>query len=142
MSPELTVLFDNYVKELRDAKKRAEAWYNNLVKAHTKDPNAPNPKRLWPMGAASHPWVIATVRKFWFLCIELNERERSLDADSRPLEEEAWGQEESASDAEYGPIPPKVFIYDLLSGTKTDDLYKFVQFLCFVPIGVQNDEDV
>jgi hypothetical protein len=141
MSPELKDLFEDYVKELRDSKKRAESWFGKLVKAHAKDPKAPDPKRLWPMGAASHPWVIATVRKYWFLCIELNARESSLAANggSRAL---AWGQRESASEVEYGPILPKVFIYDLLSGPDTEDLYKFIQFLCFVPIGVKNDEDV
>jgi hypothetical protein len=139
MSPELKDLHEQYVKELRDSKKRAETWFANLVKAHAKDPKAPDPKRLWPMGAASHPWVIATVRKFWFLCIELNARESSLTANGGSVES-AWGQEES--EVEYGPIPPKVFIYDLLSGAETEDLYKFLQFLCFVPIGVKNGEDV
>jgi hypothetical protein len=139
MSPELKDLRENYVKELRDTKRRAETWFDNLVTEHAKDPKAPDPKRLWPMGAASHPWVIATVRKFWFLCIELNARESSLTTKGGSLES-AWGQEES--EVEYGPILPKVFIYDLLSGAGTEDLYKFLQLLCFVPIGVKDGEDV
>lgn len=141
MSPELTALFEDYVVELRDSKKRAETWFRELVKAHDKNPNAPDPKRLWPMGAASHPWVIATVRKFWFLCIELDAGERRSVANDGPAEPD-WGQEESAGEVEYGPILPKVFIYDLLSGEETGDLYNFLQFLCFVPIGVKNEEDV
>jgi hypothetical protein len=141
MSPELTELHEAYVKELRDAKRRVERWFANLLKSHAKDSKAPDPKRLWPMGPASHPWIIAVVRKYWFRCIELNAKEESPQptADEGPSESR-WGQETSEQD--YGPIIPKVFVYDLLAGEKTDDLYTFLQFLCFVPIGVKDGEDI
>jgi hypothetical protein len=96
------------------------------------------PEDLWPMGPASHPWVIATYRTYFFRCAELNRRHRrgAQVARTTPREED-WGVGDGDVTADW--IEPKTFVLDLLAGGDTHDLYEFLLSLVFVPIGIKGD---
>jgi hypothetical protein len=143
MSPALNELRDAYVAELRESKAAAEAWWSELEKAHSEKPSGAPPTELWPMGPASHPWVIAIYRKYYFLALQLKRQIEQGDValvQTAP-EEADWGSEE-APDSPLTWVEPKVFVLDLLSGGDTHDLYEFLLSLIFVPIGLKADEPV
>lgn len=137
---EFDQLLSEYVAELRDSKEKAERWWWLLQERHADDPTSPRPEDLWPMGAASHPWVIATYRKYFFKCAELNNQlgDRPGDAArrARPIETD-WGVDEESRPAR---VEPKTFVLDLLAGGETHDLYEFMLAMVFVPIGMKGDE--
>lgn len=142
ISPELEKLHKSYAIDLRDSKEAAERWWAGLNDAYAAGALTINPKELWPMGPVSHPWVIATYRKYFFECVEHNELIRVRDAQSPPraARESEWGVEHEAEMAE--TVEPKTFVLDLLSGGDTDDLYQFLLSLVFIPIGLKGDEQI
>jgi len=123
MSPAFRQLRKAYADELRESKEMAERWWQDLNENSAKDPGSLKPDDLWPMGPASHPWVIATFRKFFFACVELNKRvsEQVDESNSNFRGEQDWGQEDTESSV--GTIDPKIFAYEMLSGGDTHDLY-------------------
>lgn len=134
-------LFNQYVGELRQAKKFAENWWAHLNQAvQGKEGNAPALTSLllrerWPFGPASHPRVIATYRKYFFLCKQITD---SLDAVDESAGSTTWGIDDSPAGA--ATVDPKVFVRDFLAGEETEDLYNFLMQLCFVPIGMKGDD--
>jgi hypothetical protein len=145
MRTEYKDLKNAYVAELRAVRKKSLAWWQDLNRDFDLNPGEFKLTHLWPMGPASHPWVIATVRKYYFLCDQLNKK--ILAAEKEKSDEEgtsielSWGRDERPKDIG-APIDPKVFVYDLLSGSKTQDVYEFVQSLVYVPIGILDGRDV
>jgi hypothetical protein len=141
ISPELSDLRNSYAAELRKNKQAAEEWWTRLYEAYALNPAAPSPKDLWPMGPASHPWIIATYRKYYFLCQEFNQRVEQQSVSTPPSDqsrEALWGSDEEA--AIVTTVEPKVFVLDMLSGGETNDLYEFLLSLVLVPIGLKDDE--
>ena len=144
MRNEYAALKKAYASELRESKQKAEDWWRELNAKPASEPDAPTPRDLWPMGPASHPWVIGTVRKYYFLCEELNRtilQEEEPKRTDQPTEESRWGRKRQ-NDETGAPVDPKVFVYDLLSGRSTKDLFEFLQLLVFVPIGLKNGQEV
>lgn len=143
MSPALNKLKETYVSEMRESKKAAEAWWSELNRAHTENPLGALPTDMWPMGPASHPWVIATYRKYYFLSLDLKQKAESSESMSAPEApgEADWGTEESP-ESPVTWVEPKVFVLDLLSGGDTHDLYEFLLSLVYVPIGLKGNEPV
>ena len=143
MLQEFEELFKSYAAELRQSKAFAERWWQELKQNEAERPGGMTPEELWPMGPASHPWVLATYRKYYFLCLDLDrqieERESTFPAQS--TSEHDWGSDDPAP-APAKHIAPKVFVFDLLAGGETQDLYIFLQLLTFIPIGLKDDEPV
>jgi hypothetical protein len=143
ISPELSELRKAYVAELRECKEAAELWWAELNNNYAAGNVGSRPDELWPLGPASHPWVIATYRKYFFLCAELNRKVSALTPE-RPAQaasEQDWGSDETDEPIVL-TVEPKVFVLDLLSGRDTHDLYEFLLALVFVPIGLKADEQV
>lgn len=142
MTAEFEELRVAYAAELRESKDAAEHWWNDLNERYKAEAGSEKPEDLWPMGAASHPWVIATYRKYFFLCVELNRkvRERSSPIASRneAASEQDWGTDDIEPDVD--TIEPKLFVLTQLLGGETHDLYEFLLSLVFVPIGLKADE--
>jgi len=141
MFRDLTELHQAYAAEMRTSKELAELWCKELNDRYDADPQGLPPADLWPAGPASHPWVIATYRKYFFLCAELNRRvieRQSGSAAIEPPGESAWGVNDDGEPS--GIVEPKVFVFDLLSGGETDDLYEFLSLLVFVPIGLKHEQ--
>jgi hypothetical protein len=71
------VLFESYVKRLREHKRVSEAWINALIDSEEeetgdRDQAIANVLERRPIGAVSHPFVTGTVRKYWLACVSLN----------------------------------------------------------------------
>jgi hypothetical protein len=162
-------LFDEYVEELRKAKAFAEAWWDELLAAETKkaggDAGAAEDavRRRWPVGPASHPVVIAVIRKYYLACFQLNEQGGSLATGRRGDEADAYDpgledEEEPDPDApaeadddeddddddedDYvDEVYPHLFVADWLLDDPTQDLAEFVEVLTYFPIGLDADSD-
>ena len=142
ISPELDELRKAYVAELRESKSAAERWWAELKARYDQKPEGLKPDDLWPMGPASHPWVIATYRKYYFLCLELNRRTSNgavESAGASAANELDWGGDEPEPKPA-ATVEPAVFVLDLLSGGDTQDLYEFLLCMVFVPVGLKADE--
>jgi hypothetical protein len=143
MGPKYRQLFDQYVKELRAAKTPVNAWWARLVAAElAKTPDkvaAAEALRLrWPEGPATHPRIVAIVRKYHLACDRLNqETQRNLVEDreqGRPHAPDA-ARETPDEDTDL-PINPAVFVGEMLISKETDDLAKIVDKFSYWPIGV------
>jgi hypothetical protein len=144
MRDEYRQLLNAYATEMRASKNKADEWWLDLQSKYTDESDRFGPKKLWPLRSASHPWVIATFRKYYLLCEELNqqltkEQEKTKLERDAGSEEGSWGEREPA-DADNGTIEPKVFAYELFAGGETQDLYEYLQRLAFVPIGIKDEE--
>ncbi len=123
-------LFDQYAKELTKAKLEAETWWRELVDSETRKIGNPKEattsiKRRWPLGPASHPYVVAIVRKYWLACDALNEE---IDA--------------SADDSgENEVVSPPVFLCEFLLDGKHEKLAAFIAPLNYWPIGMEDSEE-
>jgi hypothetical protein len=120
-------LFTEYVQALRQAKIEAEEWWTTLLDAETRRASTLNQavvnlKRRWPVGPASHPYVIAVLRKFFLACEALNDEL----ADAGDEDEEVY---------------PHTFVSEWLLDDETDDLADFMGDLTYWPIGLDSDGD-
>jgi hypothetical protein len=71
-------LLQQYADELRTAKHFAEQWWAYLQAVERQKMGSQEIadrvlRRRWPDGPASHPRVLAVVRKYWLLCEDLNQ---------------------------------------------------------------------
>lgn len=76
MSPNFRDLQQNYIAELRVARKAAEAWWQSLVSGELADSTeaaVAELRRRWPDGPASHPRVVAVVVQCLHACEALNQ---------------------------------------------------------------------
>jgi hypothetical protein len=124
-------LFDDYVQELRKAKGAAETWWKKLIvaemrKGGSREEAVSRIKRRWPMGPASHPYVVAVLRKYWLACEKL---EQEIIAGKRETDDEA-------------PIPPSAFLCESLLDGKHTKLAVFISPLNYWPIGNYEDDEV
>src|SRR6266576_3262125 len=74
-------LFANYVAEMRDSMSRALTWWEEMIaleaaRVGSIDEVLSSIRRRWPFGPASHPYIIATYRKYFLACELLNEQLR------------------------------------------------------------------
>ena len=146
MIQEFEQLFDAYIAELRESKDLAELWWSSLNEQELRQPGSSETLSVrdrWPLGPASHPFVIATYRKYYFLCKALNETlaEHPREVIRKDPSEDDWGQRNDEPPPAR-QIEPKVFVLDLLAGGRSDDLYQFMLSLVYVPIGMKNSEPV
>jgi hypothetical protein len=119
MTPDHKALRRQYIEELREAKKLAEEWWQNLVGAELDESwvaAVAEVHRRWPGGPVSHPYVIGTIVKHIRACDALN---RTLDRSDR--------------------VPVNQFVIDALDGTDTQDLVTFTNSLSYWPIGLGED---
>lgn len=126
-------LFDQYVQELRKAKWAAEKWWKELIASETikiggQKEALESIKHRWPLGPASHPYVIAILRKYWLACEKLN-REIS----------ESSNETDSDSDDEE-PVSPIIFLCEFLMDGKHEKLAAFIAPLNYWPIGMEDIE--
>ncbi len=114
-------LFERYVKELRSVKRTVDEWWHALVEAESERMSdhgraLRNLSERWPTGPAAHPYVIATVRKYFLACDTLNDE----------------------SDDE---VYPHAFVSEWLLEEDTEDLADFMSVLPYWPIGLDEDGD-
>lgn len=144
-------LLKNYVAELASAHARAMTWWEALLKAALQRTGSAALARQevrgrWPDGPASHPCVLAVVRKYWLLCDALNREhesaERVRESENvtfvlRPDEDPYAG--EAGYDAQERPITHvdcHVFMLEWLLDDENEALGAFLSSLSYWPIGV------
>lgn len=144
-------LFESYVTELREIIEAAEDWWDALIAAESertqgRDSAEAALRERWPFGPTSHPWVIATYRKYYLLCEQLNKDSERTEPEEKPIgvSEDDWGteDEEEEEGEGQGPVNPRDFLVDWLSGGETEDLYEVMLHMVFVPIGIKDGECV
>jgi hypothetical protein len=140
-------LFEEYISEMKEARKEAEAWWESVLAEETettgtREAAEKSVRNRWPFGPASHPYVIAVYRKYYMACEVLNQkvkRERE-ECENRgsvdQANEAAWGIE-SVPGEKKGSVPPSVFTLDWLFG-KHDSLRVFLADLVFSPWGIDD----
>jgi len=148
-------LLREYAKELRMAKRRAEAWWAELAKAiraQTADKKTADAVlgNRWPDGPASHPWVLAVIRKYWLACEALNEKIAAEQEDEEETsereyaidieEEEEEHEDEDDHVAEEEEVYPHIFILEWLMTDEFDELADFLGSLSFWPIGLDRED--
>ena len=142
MDNDHTKLFEAYVMEMRDSMSLALEWWEEVLSDEKKrigggaDEAILRVKRRWPFGPAGHPYVIATYRKFYLACEQINEEQAKLQSpdhsDVQPNETE-WGVEGQPYSEDGSPISGWVLLIDSLRG-KHNDIAMFLNGFVFNPI--------
>jgi hypothetical protein len=101
----------------------------------------------WPDGPASHPWVLAVIRKYWLACEAINEENAQIDSARADVEEPEYvlsddedRDEEDSSDDEDDEIYPHIFVLEWLMTEENDDLATFLGSLSYWPVGLDQDD--
>jgi len=146
-------LFEAYTAQMRLARETAQAWWAALLAREAQAGLGPAAaeealEKRWPLGAVSHPAVIATFRHYALLCQELNDRadEEDLDEDDEEdFDEEDWGEDDQGEAAPEdlstleAPVEPQELLIDMLEG-RADDLAQFLADFVFLPLGLDKNE--
>jgi hypothetical protein len=148
-------LFNDYLVEMRAAQATAQAWWEAL-RAGEKEPGSSAAKieelleARWPLGAVSHPAVIAAFRKSALRCQALNDAAEEDDEegddedDDDGGDDEDWGDDEDDDDlvdlaALEAPVEPRELLIEMLPG-RADDLAEFLADFVFTPLGLDKDD--
>jgi hypothetical protein len=151
-------LFEQYVTELRSARSEALVWWQGLFNSEVErrgslDAAEQSLRSRWPFGPTSHPYIIATYRKYFLACEDLNVRvEAETGVEGLPKSEPGetdWGVEEEATPedtanddwAEEWLIDPPTLLLEMLEG-RDDELSQFMTFFVFPCIGEENGRSV
>ena len=143
-------LLEEYASALRVAKGRAEQWWAELIVRIEGDVGSTDRAERaarWPDGPASHPWVIAVIRKYWLECEALNEtiqREGGPPAQASEPEyfladEETDDRSDEEASEEEAEIYPHVFVLEWLMTDEHDDLADFLGSLSYWPVGLDQN---
>jgi hypothetical protein len=111
-------LFNTYVRELREAKKNAESWWQGLIDSEesrigNRHEAETNVRLRRPAGYVVHPGVIDTIRRFWLGCLRTN--------DTLPTQDR---------------VAPETFVLRWLEQEGEHDLADFVSALPYWPMGM------
>ena len=148
------MLVKEYADELRAAKTRAEQWWADLIALTGQGVGSSElaerfVRNRWPDGPASHPWVLAVIRRYWLACEALNEQiEREGTLRTQPpepeyvlaLDDDREDETDEEDEDEEQEVYPHVFILEWLMTDEFDDLADFVGTLSYWPIGLDMDQ--
>ena len=131
-------LLDSYVAELREAKKPVNVWWARLVavelaRAPNKVAAANELRRRWPNGPATHPRVIAIVRKYYLACERMNDEIMASWGAREALAVDGSG---AAPEEREGTIPPAFFVGECLVTKDTEDVANIIAHFKYWPIGM------
>lgn len=135
MADSIDDIQSRYIAELRTLLPALELWWNDLL-----DRDANLAWGRWPTGYSGHPRVLAIFRKYYFEIESLNEdRASNWEEDEEVVEgEELWGEEDDSDDLEFENQAEWLIIN---IPDEAPDLEEVVNGLCFLPIGMESDED-
>ncbi len=146
-------LLEIYAKDLTVSAQFARQWWKSLLRQHKLDDKASGFRRTalaqrWPDGPASHPRVLATIRKYWLACDELNQTRKLLPqpghAEAEPkyvLElDDFVGEEPDPTYAEQNFVDPHIFVSEWLTDDY-EELADFVGRLSYWPVGLDSQDN-
>jgi hypothetical protein len=151
-------LFEQYVTELRAARSEVLVWWQRLFNSEIErcgsvEAAEQGLRSRWPFGPTSHPYIIATYRKHFLACEELNvlvETETGSgvlpkrEPDDKDWEAEEQTTPDGAANDDWGeewPIDPPTLLLEMLEG-RDDELSQFMTFFVFPCIGEENGRSV
>jgi hypothetical protein len=125
-----------YIAELRALLPEIKAWWNGIVAAETFDAIS----LIWPTGISGHPRFLNVFRMSYFEVENLNRKnEHEFVEEAEKSLEEKWGVDDPGDSPRYvGHID--LLIDDIPS--KAPDLTEVVNGFIFVPIGLDQDEEI
>lgn len=147
-------LFNDYLVEMRAAQAIAQAWWEALRVREQRPGSAAAEieevlETRWPMGAVSHPAVIAAFRKWALHCQALNdaaedEEEDDDEDDDAESDDEDWGSGDDEDEvvdlaALEAPVEPRELLIEMLPG-RADDLAEFLADFVFTPLGLDKGD--
>ncbi len=114
-------LFEQYVRDLRGAKRYADDWWQAVVATEqSRAPDRPTALHIlsqrFPLGPVGNLHVVGVVRQYWLTCASMNDQR---------LESER--------------VPPAEFVLGHLVGNADEDLAEFLAGLPYWPIGMDAD---
>ena len=115
-------LSDRYVRDMRQAMRGADAWWHAMVTTQMQgglDRSAAERavRRRYPIGRCVNRGVIATLRRYWLACEEINKL--SL-----------------ASGNDDGYMRPEYFVLGVWVDSPFSDLAEFISHLPYWPLGM------
>jgi hypothetical protein len=124
-----------YIAELRSVLPSLEAWWGELV-----EKLGDHAWKTWPTGYSGHPRVLAIFRKYYFEIEALNEERADAwqDKEEEIDPEELWGEDVDPDDLEF-ENHAEWLIFNIID--EAPDLETLVNGLCYVPIGMEPDEE-
>ncbi len=146
-------LFEAYTAEMREAQAGAKAWWQTLlareeIQGRTPEAASEAVEKRWPMGAVSHPGVIAVFRKWALECQAMNDEAEATEDDdeNEEFDESDWGSEDDEDANELqdlatleAPVEPRELLIEMLPG-RADDLAEFLADFVFTPLGLDKDD--
>lgn len=134
------VILRDYVRDLREAKQRAESWWTCLIEDETsrssdRDAAVTAVETRWPVGPVSHPSVIAVYRNYHLWVHAMNEK---LERDDEEADD-SWGEEED--EEESATIEPHILLLENL-GVVDKELGAFMEKFVAPCIGIDADGNV
>lgn len=145
----LASLYDDvltrYASDLAEARDQALTWWNGLIARETQagrsTVEAEHLCRMrWPMGAASHPLIVAVYRRYFLETGEINDEFLSREIVDGGFNDPAlWDADpEDGDDDSDAMIQPAVL---LLQGLEKHDaeLRDFMLHFVFLPIGMDRE---
>jgi hypothetical protein len=135
MAETIEKIQSNYIRELQSLLPTLEAWWNQLLER-----DGDHAWGRWPTGYSGHPRVLSVFRRYYFEIEALNEERASswTEDDEKVESEEFWGEEDDSDDFEFENQAEWLIIN---IPDEAPDLEELVNGLCFVPIGMESDED-
>ncbi|MER8435309.1 hypothetical protein NKH36_05830 [Mesorhizobium sp. M1312] len=125
-----------YIAELRALLPEINAWWSGIVAVETFDAIS----LIWPTGISGHPRFLHIFRTHYFEVENLNRKnEHEFVEEAEKSPEEKWGVDD------LGDSPRYVGHIDLLIDdipSKAPDLAEVVNGFVFVPIGLDQDEEI
>jgi hypothetical protein len=144
-------IFDAYVAEMRQAQVAAQLWWETLlVREQQRNRSTAAAEEAlearWPLGAVSHPFVIAAFRKWALEVQRLNDDAEGGaathdDQDDHDDGSDSVDQDDQDDDAVpclamlEGPVEPRELLIEMLAG-RADDLADFLADFVFTPLGL------
>lgn len=135
MTDSIETIQARYIAELSALLPQLEVWWERMLVAH-----GAGAWKRWPTGYSGHPRVLAVFRKYYFQIEALNDAavERSNDDEPALSDEDLWGTEDDEDDLAVEDHADWLIFSVLDEAPELEDL---VNGLCFVPIGMQPDEE-
>ncbi|AZO31822.1 MULTISPECIES: hypothetical protein [Mesorhizobium] len=125
-----------YIAELRGLLPEVKAWWGAIAATDTSEAIS----LVWPTGISGHPRFLHTFRTYYFEVENLNRKnEHEFVEQAEKSAEEKWGIDD------LGDSPRYVGHIDLLIDdipSKAPDLVEVVNGFVFLPIGLDQDQEI
>ncbi|RWB10038.1 MAG: hypothetical protein EOQ39_12565 [Mesorhizobium sp.] len=124
---------DQYVNELRNILPWLQDWWDGVQTELSPE----IAWRRWPTGPAGHPRVLAVFRKYY---LQIEASNNSVE-ETPPAQKqsEQWGTDDHGED-QLSERPLDWLIFDIAA--IAPDLKDLVDGLCFIPVGIDDEEEV